>query len=297
MDYELFHDESQISGYWHGMLLVPTSTKSTLMKLLKESRANIKYEYPISLKKIQEKGKLYGLAYSWMTIATAALASRLKNDPPLIYLGKREIGRYTYSYLPRLIGAKFILFTERDSHELMLNYPDHASKIETTFRMGLKGGLHFLGNSEEPINIVRMHFDGHKHYKRNLDSGRIIGRLQGLREYCTVNNNSSSIDDRSSDHRIQDCQSYDDCQLLQLTDLLVGSFRTSLGQITNPIHIDLALPIFHLLKKMEHGYARMRNSRWRNSVCMSRCYLDTGNWIFETLDLNNREIFEQLDLI
>ena len=297
MDYELFHDESQISGYWHGILLLPVDKKSELVNLLEISRKNSKYEYPISLKNIQKKGSLYGCAFSWITIGVAALASRFKNEPPCIYLGDRVKGHRVYSRLPNVIGAKFILFSERDCHELMFNYPDHASKVETTFRIGLKGGLHYLGNEEDPIKIVKMHFDGYKHYRRHIDIDRIVNRLNGLRNYCSISDDRNLIDDRSSNHRNFGSQAYEDCQFLQLTDLLVGSFRTYLGQKTNDCHLELAIPVLQIIKRMQSGYARMKNSRWSHGVCMSQCHLESGRWVFNTLSLEINDLYTQLSIL
>jgi hypothetical protein len=219
-----------------------------------------------------------------VTIGVASLASSFKNSPPHIYMGERLLGKREYVLMPELISTKFILFRERDDHQLMMNYPDHASKIETTFRMGLKGGLHNLGCKENPINITGIHFDGYKHYSRHINKDRIVNRLYGLRDYCSIVNNNELIDDRSSDHNQPDCQDYDDCQLLQLTDLLVGSFRTVLGDMTNQIHYELARPVLSLIKRYKQGYSRMKNSRWWSSFCMSQCFLESDYWVFHTLD-------------
>jgi hypothetical protein len=47
MDYELYHDESQEAGYWHGILLVPGH---------EEARDNTGYYHPFSLKKVRNPG-------------------------------------------------------------------------------------------------------------------------------------------------------------------------------------------------------------------------------------------------
>jgi hypothetical protein len=173
---------------------------------------------------------------------------------------------------------------------------DYGSKVETTFRMGLKGGLHFLGNDKKPIHIARMHFDGYKHYCRHIDQARIIGRLNGLREYCSVAEGKDVIDDRSSDHREQHSQAYEDCQLLQLTDLLIGCFRTVLGRETQNIHIVISRPVKAIIDRYFQGYARMQNSRWRNSFCMSQCYLESGKWNFDVITYEDRDGVRQLEL-
>jgi hypothetical protein len=208
----------------------------------------------------------------------------------------RDKGKPVFINLPNNItGAKFILFRERDSHQQMRGYPDYASKVETTFRFAIKGGTHFLGSDEEPIEIIKMHFDGHKHYHRHLDKNRIIDRLNGLRSYVSISSRQDLIDDNSLDHRIPDSQAYDDCQLLQLTDLLIGSFRTALGVYTREIHKELAYLVKDLLIDYQKGYVRMRNSRWVNSFWLSECFLDNGKWHFESLEFDKTSSTKQLE--
>jgi hypothetical protein len=173
----------------------------------------------------------------------------------------------------------------------MTGHKDNASKIETTFRFGLKGGLHFLGSNEEPISIEKIHFDGYEHHHRHIDRARIIDRLDGLREYCHISSRPDLIDDRRSDHNDSASQEYDDCQFLQLTDLLIGCFRTSFGYAEKDVHKQLALPVKRrLVNEYNKGFARMRNSRWFNSFTLSQCYLDdNGQWKFEGIERNSNE--------
>jgi len=55
MRYELYHDESQEDGYWHGMLLVPVGTKNELVNLLNLARSNTHVDNKISLKEVKKK--------------------------------------------------------------------------------------------------------------------------------------------------------------------------------------------------------------------------------------------------
>lgn len=283
-DYELYHDESKKVGYWHGLFLVPTHKKELIIDYLHRARNYTGYSFPVSLKRIRKRGKLYDRANSWLQIGIGSLRSQTKSQKYPIFLGEKENYHYLYPYFEHHIGTEFILFRETKSHKEMNNFPDHASKIETTFRMGLKGGLHLLGRDDEYLHITRIHFDGYEHYQRHVDTDRVRGRLKGLRDYCSISNDRELIDDRSSDHRKDDCQDYEDCQLLQLTDLLVGSFRTVLGATPNEIHRSIVHPVRELVNRYRQGYARMQNSRWRNSFCMSQCYLDDGSWKFEAIE-------------
>ncbi len=288
MDYELYHDESLIDGYWHGMLLVPTWKKQSISDLLANARANSRYTDKIGIKKVDQKGKIYDCALAWVHIGIACLQSPTRGKPHPIYSGKRDKSGFQYGQTD-IYGMKFVLFRERDAHKELEGFRDHASKIETTFRFGIKGGLHFLGSDENPINITKIHFDGHEHYQRNVDKERIIGRLHGLRGYCSISQGYDLIDDRHSDHKKTDGQSYEDCQFLQLTDLLIGSFRTVLGYKTKDIHYELARPVKALVERYNQGYARMKNSRWANSFVLSQCYLENNEWNFEAIEPKNNK--------
>jgi len=285
MGYQLYHDESQVDGYWHGILLVPEETRSHLLELLREARRNTGYNHPVKLGKVRHTGKIYRCAVSWAIIGSAALASRFKSQPPRIWLGERDKRQWVYSSLSKVIGCKFILFRERDAHSEMAGHPDHASKVETTFRMGVKGGGHLLGSDSCPIAISRMHFDGHEHHGRHLDRDRIVGRLSGLREYFSIDQRHDLIEDGSSDHTHNDRQAYDDCQLLQLADVLVGSFRVALRPSSSARHLhrNVARPVRTLALEYQKGPARMANSRWKDAFCMSECYLEDGRWRFAVL--------------
>lgn len=292
MDYEIYHDESQENGYWHGVLLIPKEKREVAFKHLDSVRKSLKFYEPLSLKKIKQKNsKYYILAQAWLQIGIGFLIQDFKGKTYQIYTETNRTDRY--GLFGDLIGAKFILFREKDRHSKMSQHPDHASKIETTFRMGVKGGLHYLGSPEKPITITKMHFDGHEHYTRNLSKDRIIGRLTGLREYVSIHNDIS-IDDASSNHKKEKCQDYIDCQFLQLTDIFVGCFRAILSN-GSEIHVNLAKPVKDLLLKHKDGYARMKNSRWFSSIACSQCYLDTTKdlWVFEDLEIIKPKVNQQ----
>lgn len=290
LDYELYHDETKEHGYWHGMLLVPTDQKTCFINLLEKAREITDYRDPLGIKRIDRRNRIFHCAQAWVSIGFAALRSKTKEQPCPIYFGKWGV----HDIYPQCSHFKFIVFREPNNFQNLRKFPDYGSKVETTFRFGIKGGVHALGEEENPINIVRLHFDGYEHYKRHLDNDRIIGRLSGLRDYFTI---SDSIDDRSSDHRKPDSQDYIDCQLLRLTDLLIGCFRTALGHGTRPLHSELALPMRDYLNKLKYGYKRMQNSRWFKSIWMSQCTLVDDRWKFTSLEIEQDEQYTQLDIL
>ncbi len=292
MDYEIYHDESKEHGYWHSILLVPTATKPIIIKHLKQVRAYTGYEHPLSFKNITAIKTVFRCAEAWLGFAIGSMITKFNfNYPYQICTGERVRGQNKYAIFDNLVerhplGVKSILFRDRDQFENMHDSLDYGGKIETSFRTAVKGGLHYLFSEDNHAHIVKIHFDGHEHYGRNVDPERIVDRLNGLRDYCQFKENCP-IDDGCSDHREENSQEYDDCQLLQLTDLFVGSFRTAygfLGQGEIQEQRKLADPVKELVKRYKQGYARMQNSRWRNSFCVSESFIEDGKWQFQNLE-------------
>ncbi len=294
MDYELYHDESKKDGFWHAMLLIPTSKKQDLLQKLLEARKNTQYSHPLSFKNIRGSGLMYDCADSWIQIGIGSLRSNTKGLPFPVFLGKRIFKIKQLELIGNITGSKIIIFRELDNLRTLSNSMDLGAKVETTFRIGLKGGLHFLGSDDDPINIERIHFDGHAHYYRNVDIKRIRDRLNGLRSYVSISTRDDLIDDRPSNHQQSDSQLFDDCQLIQLTDLLLGSFRSQLSTCKKPEHKSLSYPAKVILKRYKLGKKRMQYSCWKGSLCISQCYMDSTGWNFETIEF--KYPYRQLEL-
>jgi hypothetical protein len=196
--YDLYHDESQEQGYWHGMLLVPRTTRSALLHHLREIRSNTGWEDPVSLKGLKDRGSKFRCIRGWLNIGVHALIQNLKGKPCFLETGVKKRG-VEYTRLEEAIGARFILFRVKDGHQAMQGFRDHAAKVETTFRMGLKGGLHLFANQGSTLTLCGFRFDGYKHYGRGLDHNRMVGRLGSMREGAEILKDFD-FDDRSSDH-------------------------------------------------------------------------------------------------
>lgn len=300
MDYDLYHDESKENGYWHGMLLIPKSTRRYLLHLLDQPRKHLAFDGVQSFKAANPKNKhRFQCGRSWIQIGAGALMQEKKSEPYPGYASGRNIfdreslrATAEYRTFECLVRAKFILFRERDSHLTMSDFifPDHSSKIETTLRMGLKGGLHLLGSDDKPMNVLSIHLDGHQHLGRNVNKARIVDRILGLRSYCTFIDDLI-IDDRSSNHILPEAkrQDYDDCQLLQLTDLMIGAFRAVLSARKDS-RIQLAKPVLKLVQDWKKGRARMSNSRWFQGYCLSECWLEERSWKFGEIEVLRRDL-------
>lgn len=307
MLYDAYHDESKEAGYWHGILLVPQASRVALLAHLAKARAALEYGEPVTLKGIDRKDRKFQCARAWTKIGALSLIQDCKGKVEPVHITHltyaegqgRCADLIEITRITEPLGARFILFRERDAHRLMDpggEFLDYGAKIETTFRMGLKGGLHFLFDPDNPAIIASMHFDGHAHHSgRHLDQRRIVDRLRDdLRDYCHFAEQVPIVDD-PSDHRRTGAQPYDDCQFLQLTDLLVGSFRTVLAVSRNPTQAEVAYPVKTLVDRWRRGAARMANSRWHHGFCLTEGWLENGHWRFA--EFSARDSTDQMRLL
>ncbi|HPL70373.1 MAG TPA: hypothetical protein PLR56_09330 [Brevefilum sp.] len=285
VNYEIYHDESIKDGYWHGMLLIPCEQKKSFYKLLQDERKKYQYDMKFSFKDIDSKGEKFYLADSWLCLAIGFLRSKLNKGKHIIGTRyEKKFGSYPYILSNNYLGAKFILFRVADNHQKMTYFKDKVCNIETTARMGLKGGLHFFGSEKNPIHIEKIHFDGHEHYLRDLDKDRIIKKINGLRSYCSFSE-KDLFDTRSSNPKNDGSQDRIDCEFLLLTDLLIGSFRVALTKEENMYKRKLGRHAELILERLTKGPKRMKNSRWANSFWLSQCELIQNNWVFEELSI------------
>jgi hypothetical protein len=293
--YALYHDESNKDGYWHGMLLVPCNKRDQFFDILQSYRKLEGYFDKISFKDIKSTGEKFRLADDWLQVGVGFLRSQPnKQKYPVKNWNQpgNPIHQGTpYVSLPiHLMGAKFILFRVKDDHENMVYLNDKVSKVETTLRMGIAGGLHALGSPEHRIHITKIHLDGYQHNLRHADTTRIVDRIYGLREYCSFALRESLIDDRSSDPKSQNHQDYIDCEFLALTDLLIGSFRVALSQFEKNDHKrKLSHHAKHILERMTSGKSSMKQSRWANSFWLSECEIIDNQWVFNNIELRNQK--------
>lgn len=284
--YELYHDESIKDGYWHGMLLIPTHKKVEFYEVLQCYRKKIAYYNKFSFKDIKGPGQKFDLADAWLNVGIGFLRSGLNSEKYPVYSWNDNSLFSKFEVLPpEFLGAKFILFRVKGEHEDMTYFSDKVCNIETTMRMGLKGGLHYLGTDINPIFIEKIHLDGYEHYLRHADVSRIVDRIYGLRDYCSFAQRDKILDDRSSDPQKSDHQEIIDCEFLVLTDLLIGSFRVALSQEKNQWKKKLSEHAKLILKRLSDGRKRMSNSRWCGSFCLSECELVDNKWKFNNLEL------------
>lgn len=261
---------------------MPRESRQELLTYLGTIRKNTGRNDPISLKQLSKSsGPLCRCISGWLQVGVAALLQKLKGKP--YYLPTGVSGRHSeFNALPHPIGARFVLFRVRPGLSVMTLSADHGVRVETTFRMAFKGGLNLFSNDGHKLTIHSLHFDGYRHYGRRLDLSRILRDLGERADKFEIPT-GITLHDASSDHRRSDSQGYDDCQLLQLTDLLVSGFRTMLGEATCEAQRQACSPLVVLAEKWNRGRVGFQNSRWHNGFCISEASIVGGSWQFASI--------------
>lgn len=290
--YDIYHDESKEEAYWHGFLMVPRTKRAYFLSLLQEARENTKYYSEISYKKIKKTAKTNHetaiIIESWTGIALASLQQQKLDTLPIqFHLGGKP--RVYKHRLDNLIKCKFVVFKERDKHARMFANMGELERIETTFRMGLKGGVHKLFDDNSPIKIGNVYIDGDEQYKglygRTFDTIRTLERLQNqVRNYVQFLSDSQLIPQRSDHNKIEKNQCCEDSYFLQLCDILLGGIRfhsycPDIRHIKNKISHDCKI----LLEYDQGNIARMKESRFYNSFLLSEAWLENDEWNFKQL--------------
>mgnify|MGYP001568513828 CR=1 FL=1 len=298
--YDIYHDESKQEAYWHGFLFVPRNSKDDLLELLLEARSNTDYHHRIHYSEIKNATKSYHekaiITKSWTTIGVYSLQQqKLLKLPPLVFLGvsKRLGVKPVYRKMNKLVKAKFVLLKDNDNHKKMFSGMSELECIETTFRMGLKGGVHKLFSEAEPITIGNVFIDGDEQYTgkfgRTFDINRSLRRFAMERKpFVSFCSDSKLIPQKSDHQQIDSSQDKSDSHLLQLCDILIGGFRFySYCPDSKHIKYKISYPCRDLLNHDQNNYARMKESRFFNGFSLSQAQLVNDQWEFNPLNIGN----------
>lgn len=294
--YDIYHDESKEGGYWHGFLLVPRKTRPLLLDLLKSARNITNYAHEVHYIRLGARTKPHYetavIIQAWTSIGVAALQQqKLQKFPPKLFLGrgKRNTENARYHVLSELLGCKLVIFRERDSHEKMYLGMSKLQCIETTFRMGLKGGVYLLFDESHPMMVGDVFIDGDEQYLgefgRTFDIERTLTRLAvETKSYVSFAGSPRIIPQRSDHRKIENGQKPEDSHLLQLCDILIGGVRFH-AQSPDQGHVrySVSLPCRELLSHEQDNVARMEQSRYHRGFSLSEAWLDAGEWHFSVL--------------
>jgi hypothetical protein len=207
-----------------------------------------------------------------------------------------------YRVIKTLLGCRFILLRELNSHSMMFTGLSSLEAIETTFRMGIKGGAHKLFSDTDPLLVGNVFIDGDEHYigefGRSFDINRTLVRFATERRpYVSFLAGPQLIPQRSDHRKIESHQLPSDSHLLQLCDILIGGSRFHILD-DDPAHVryDVSGPCRDLLQHDQENQARMKESRYFNGFSLSQCWLENGEWNFAPLQTRKKLSPKQFSL-
>jgi hypothetical protein len=290
--YDIFHDECKEDGYWHGFLFVPRSKQNQIFQLLQQTRENLNYFYPIHFSNVSQKAKTcytkVRVVESWVSILMYAIQQQ-KIDAT-IYLGhKNRLPIYDRRH--NKIGVHLAVLHLPQNHKDMYDDMPFVKRIETTFRMGLKGGAHFF--FQKDITIGNIYIDYHKNVLiKKFSSKNILERFKNESNENIFFTKDSQIIPFSKDNYKQ---GYIISDFMQLADVAVSGMRTIKMQLIDfPARIYACRPFQSLLEK-KSIYKRMENSRYFHGFTLSDAWIENGEWQFDNMKLiNNNKKQEQL---
>ncbi|NWG27039.1 MAG: hypothetical protein HXY48_00745 [Ignavibacteriaceae bacterium] len=287
--YDVFYDECKEGGFWHSFIFIPRMNQLNLLNLLLEARTNLNYFHPIYYTSVNKKTKSNSekvrLIKSWITILHYALQEQ-KIDAD-IYLGhKTDTPVYRkIKGTANKIGVKYVVLREKDCLKSMFSDMSYSKKVEATFRMGLKGGCHFL--FKDLMKIGNIYVDHpEKNFNRSYDGVKILDRLRReIRDNILFEEDSRICPIDKNSYREKDLIT----EFMQLADISVGAIRTRALKIKEPfLRYEIAHPLSELLEKDIKNKARMNNSRFLNSFSLSEAWLKDESWQFDNLKIENQ---------
>ena len=291
-DYEIYHDESKEDGYWHSFIYIPTDKKDKIVNHLLDVKKRINNNIgDVSFKGLNKKKKHHDrpkLLRYWLSYIVAGLQQQKKHTYAMGYLClEKGIGE-----LLEYLNIKIVILKVRDNHTDMFNVMSELEKIETTMRIGLKGGLNYLFSNEE-IKIKNFYVDGdeqyHGLYGRSLDEIRIIKRLQGeLKNNVKVDNDCDIVPIAKNNYD----SNHHDRIFIQIADVVLGAFRYlhQNKKGTSQIKEWITEPCVSLIDKDLENPARMKESRFYKGFSLSEAYIENNEWIFQ--QINKKEVSE-----
>jgi len=273
-EYEIWHDEykdPETGAYTHGVLLLPTSVKSEVIKHLKELRDEFGYSHT------SKKGfggslrnkKRANFLRNKLEFGKDLLNVKIGNKIDFFHINGKF--KYLKEYKPFKtivrelpFGCKLGILVIQKNHKDMSG-ESYSNKIETTMRFCFKGLLHWAFQKEN-IKIVKMYFDGMEHHGRCYDISRII--KGGFRNNIKINE-SLIIDERQRKDRKDDT-----AIIIDLIDALVGCLYNKLyTKKINDKHKAL-IPFDEIIDRLRKGHTEKQiNSRWYKSLVVSEMHL------------------------
>lgn len=291
MIYDIFHDECKEDGYWHCFIFIPRNKQEILNYLLQRPRIILNYQNPIHFRNIGMNAKAnhtkVRLVKSWISILVYSIQQQ-KIEAELYFGHQNRVPKYKkIKGDNEKIGARLIIFREKEGHKDMYEDMSITKKIESTFRMGLKGGTHFLFFYEN-VTIGNVYIDYEKEgFEKNFNCNNILDRFKReSRGNIFFESDSEIIPVDKKEYKLNDRTS----EFMQLADVTVGGFRTQKLKMKNfEARFQATKPLKILLEKEVEIKPRMTNSRYYKAFTFSDAWIENEEWMFENIHIEKED--------
>lgn len=281
IEYDVFYDECKEDGYWHCFLFVPKDKKEFIHQLITKARICTHFKDTIHYVNITAKTKFKAPNVQFVKILIDILLYIIQQDENKIQAVIKWGENYKRYNGPK-VGVKLAIFRKIYQNN---SKSENQKMIEATFRMGLKGALHFLFIDEHPI-IDNIYVDYSEDcFNNNFDSQNMWERLkEELRDNISYTQDSAIRFISKEDYTLDNTES----QLMQFVDVIIGSIRTCVLQQTDfEARYKATEAIRTLLLKDYNNKARMKNSRYYKGYTLSEAKLENNEWIFNPIKIES----------
>lgn len=291
---EIYHDEIKDSNnnpVAHSFLCVPTRSKNILLNDLLWARNKRRVNnYKLNFKYLSgaKFNRQYECTRDWLMCLINGMANK-KYTSIRNFINFPALGlRYFAIFMPSLNRLSDDYFKWCSDSEKIIR------KFETLMRIGLKGGLHYLYSSGYKVRIMRFVTDSYA-FHRELDSKRIIKRLEAEKESYVEFAHNLKIESLESDHRKKSCNDMIAAHLLQLSDLMLGSISFCCIKNNHLIKEVVVKKVKELLDKRKRGRNFIKSSHYK-TYAITICNIENNNWTFKNLENKIVENISQMKL-
>lgn len=252
--------------------------KQDLFELLNRARELTKHRNTIHYKNIGRKVNITNpvikLLFVWIDILYYILQQQ--KCKAIINWGYGK-----YDVMHKILGAKLAIFRDIDHGNQEKKPMNYRNRVEATFRIGLKGALHYMfSNSKVIIDKIYVDYD-HEHFHKTFNEDNLWVRLRpDLNRNIGYTCDSKVVPIGKKEYISDRINS----QIMQLTDITVGAFRNVIRQDYDFYARYMATQrIRALLQRDRKNIARMRNSRFYKGYTLTNAYVLDDKWRYEDM--------------
>lgn len=279
-EWDVYYDECKADGYWHCFLFVPKLKITQLYDLIMRARAATGYYASMHYIDIGKKAKLSSPRVKLLIVLLEILKYIIQQQKvnAAINFTNKERKRFM-----ERIGARVVIFRDCNIEYSSQMQGNYQKRVEATFRMGLKGALHYLFSNENPtIDRIYVDFDDACFHQ----AFNVSNMWERLKVELRTNINftaGSAIYPFGKKQYAPNCET---SQIMQFVDNVLGSFRNIVIQAHDfPARYNASEILKPLLQRNIECLARNKQSRFFKGFALTDAYVENDKWVFQPMQI------------